>query len=126
MHGNFQGDVVTDRIDFSQMPKRLPGRRVKHRMKRNSMRLYNKEGVGLRVETVIKYRCLRDPDVNGKQPAWPIQSVRKPEIPQGRLTQRPRTIVNWLTAQSGPRPGQPLRAQRLAVQRRGRWPRCGS
>ena len=53
LHGNFQGDVVTDQLDFAQMPKRLPGRRVKHRMKRNWMKLYNKEGVGLRVETVI-------------------------------------------------------------------------
>jgi hypothetical protein len=53
VHGNFQGDVVTDQVDFSQMPKRLPGRRVKHRMKRNWMKLYNKEGVVLRVETVI-------------------------------------------------------------------------
>lgn len=35
------------------MPKRLPGRRVKHRMKRNWMKMYNKEGVVLRVETVI-------------------------------------------------------------------------
>ena len=52
-HGNFQGDVVTDQVDFSQMPKRLPGRRVKHRMKRNWMKMYNKEGVVLRVETVI-------------------------------------------------------------------------
>jgi hypothetical protein len=53
MHGNFQGDVVTDQVDFSQMPKRLPGRRVKHRMKRHWLKLYNKEGVVLRVETVI-------------------------------------------------------------------------
>jgi len=53
VHGNFQGDVVTDQIDFSQMPKRLPGRRVKHRMKRNWLKMYNKEGAVLRVETVI-------------------------------------------------------------------------
>ena len=53
VHGNFQGDVVTDQIDFGQMPKRLPGRRVKHRMKRNWMKMYNKEGAVLRVETVI-------------------------------------------------------------------------
>jgi hypothetical protein len=53
VHGNFQGDVVTDQVDFSQMPKRLPGRRVKHRMKRNWMKMYNKEGAVLRVETVI-------------------------------------------------------------------------
>jgi len=51
--GHFLGDVVTDQVDFSQMPKRLPGRRVKHRMKRNWMKMYNKEGVVLRVETVI-------------------------------------------------------------------------
>jgi len=53
LNGNFLGDVVTDQLDFGQMPKRLPGRRVKHRMKRNWMKLYNKEGVVLRVETVI-------------------------------------------------------------------------
>jgi len=51
--GQFLGDVVTDQVDFSQMPKRLPGRRVKHRMKRNWMKMYNKEGAVLRVETVI-------------------------------------------------------------------------
>ena len=33
--------------------KRLPGRRGKHRMKRNWMKLYNTEGAVLRVETVI-------------------------------------------------------------------------
>jgi hypothetical protein len=53
VHGNFQGDVVTDQVDFSQMPKRLPGRRVKHRMKQNWLKMYNKAGVVLRVETVI-------------------------------------------------------------------------
>ena len=53
LSGNFLGDVVTDQIDFRQMPKRLPGRRVKHRMKRNWMKMYNKEGAVLRVETVI-------------------------------------------------------------------------
>ena len=53
LNGNFLGDVVTDQLDFGQMPKRLPGRRVKHRMKRNWMKLYDKAGVVLRVETVI-------------------------------------------------------------------------
>ena len=52
VHGNVQGDVVTDQLDCAQMPKRLPGRRVKHRMKRNWMKLDTKEGVVLRVETV--------------------------------------------------------------------------
>ena len=52
LSGHFLGEVVTDQLDFSQMPKRLSGRHVKHRMKRNWMKMYNKEGVGLRVETV--------------------------------------------------------------------------
>jgi hypothetical protein len=30
LNGNFQGDLVTDQLDFSQLPRRLPGRRVKH------------------------------------------------------------------------------------------------
>jgi hypothetical protein len=53
LNGNFQGDLVTDQLDFSKLPRRLPGRRVKHRMKRNWIKMYNKEGSALRVETVI-------------------------------------------------------------------------
>jgi hypothetical protein len=53
LHGNFQGDLVTDQLDFSQLPRRLPGRRVKHRMKRNWIKMYSKEGSVLRVETLI-------------------------------------------------------------------------
>ena len=53
VHGNLQGDVAPDQIAFSQMPKRLPGRRVKHRMKRNWMKMDNKEGAVRRVATVI-------------------------------------------------------------------------
>jgi hypothetical protein len=49
----FQGDLVTDQLDFSRLPRRLPGRRVKHRMKRNWIRMYNQDGSVLRVETVI-------------------------------------------------------------------------
>jgi hypothetical protein len=46
LHGNFQGEVTTDR-------KRRPqGVRVKHRMKGNSLKLYDKWSV-LRVETTI-------------------------------------------------------------------------
>ncbi|MCL0096460.1 hypothetical protein M1N66_02500 [Thermodesulfovibrionales bacterium] len=46
LHGNFQGDVITDR-------KRRPeGRRVKHRMKSNSLKMYNSGNV-LRLETTI-------------------------------------------------------------------------
>jgi len=52
LHGTFLGDIVTDQLDFGQMPKRLRGRRVNHWMKRTWMTLSDKEGVVLRVETV--------------------------------------------------------------------------
>ena len=46
LHGNFKGEVITDR------KKRPEGRRVKHRMKRNSLKMYDKWSV-LRLETTI-------------------------------------------------------------------------
>jgi hypothetical protein len=45
-HGNFQGEVTTD------LKRRPEGRRVKHRMKRNSIKMYDK-GSALRIETTI-------------------------------------------------------------------------
>jgi hypothetical protein len=51
-HGKFEGEVVTDQ--FKQALRgRLPGHRVKHRMKQNWLKMYNKAGLVLRVETVI-------------------------------------------------------------------------
>ncbi len=51
-HGKFEGEVVTDQFDHG-FNGRLPGRRVKHRMKRNWLKMYEKAGWMLRVETVI-------------------------------------------------------------------------
>jgi hypothetical protein len=48
LHGNFQGEVLTD-----LKKKRCPGARVKHRMKDNWLKMYDKFGLLLRVETVI-------------------------------------------------------------------------
>lgn len=68
LHGNFQGDVTTDR-------KRRPeGRRVKHRMKSNSLKMYNAAHV-LRVETTInnpsEFRVLRTiPTRTGHSLRW--------------------------------------------------------
>ncbi|MGQ0570978.1 MAG: hypothetical protein ACT4P5_15865, partial [Armatimonadota bacterium] len=50
--GHFQGEVVTDRFD-PPLRGRLPGCRVKHRMKQNWLKMYNKAGFVLRVETVL-------------------------------------------------------------------------
>jgi hypothetical protein len=49
LSGNFQGEVLTD------LKKRLPGTRVKHRMKQNWIKMYDKFGVLLRIETVINH-----------------------------------------------------------------------
>jgi hypothetical protein len=48
LNGNFQGEVLTD-----LKKKRCPGARVKHRMKDNWLKMYDKFGLILRVETVI-------------------------------------------------------------------------
>jgi hypothetical protein len=50
MHGNFQGDVTSR---YKKDEKRFPGARIKHQVKRNALKMYNKEGSCLRVETVI-------------------------------------------------------------------------
>ena len=47
LHGNFQGEVLND------VKRRLPGSRVKHRVNRNWIKMYDKFGVVLRIETVI-------------------------------------------------------------------------
>jgi hypothetical protein len=46
-HGCFQGEVVSD------LKRRAEGTRIKHRLKRNWIKMYDKEGSVLRVETVI-------------------------------------------------------------------------
>ena len=50
--GHFLGEVVTDHKEFP-LHGRLPGCRVKHRMKGNWIKMYDKDGLVLRVETVI-------------------------------------------------------------------------
>ena len=49
--GNFGGEVVSDMTD--RCKRRLPGTRVKHRAKMNWIKMYDKAGSVLRVETVI-------------------------------------------------------------------------
>lgn len=49
LNGNFQGEVL------NSMKKRWPGARVKHRMKANWIKMYDKHGCVLRIETVINH-----------------------------------------------------------------------
>jgi len=46
-HGNFEGEVVSD------LKRRPEGTRIKHRLNRNWIKMYDKQGSVLRVETVI-------------------------------------------------------------------------
>jgi hypothetical protein len=46
-HGNFTGEVVSD------LKRRPEGTRIKHRLKHNWIKMYDKQGSVLRVETVI-------------------------------------------------------------------------
>jgi len=48
LHANFAGEVLTD-----CKKGRLPGTRIKHRMKNNWLKMYDKFGQILRIETVI-------------------------------------------------------------------------
>lgn len=50
LHGRFAGEVLTD-----MKQKRYPGARVKHRMKENWIKMYDKFGCVLRIETVINH-----------------------------------------------------------------------
>jgi hypothetical protein len=47
LNGNFLGEAL------SELKKRWPGARIKHRIKANWMKMYDKYGVVLRIETVI-------------------------------------------------------------------------
>ena len=51
LHGNFQGEIGNDLTDYCK--RRLPGVRIKHRVKRNWIKMYDKAGSVLRIEMVI-------------------------------------------------------------------------
>jgi hypothetical protein len=69
LRGSFQGEVTTDLVELSKM--RIPGARIKHRVKENWLKMYDKAGLVLRVETVInnpgEFRVRRRVRRNGKQ-----------------------------------------------------------
>lgn len=68
LHGNFQGEVQNH---FKV--EREPGARVKHRMKGNWLKMYDKFGLILRVETVInqprEFRVFRE-GIRKGEPQW--------------------------------------------------------
>lgn len=66
IHGRFNGQVVSD------LGNRAEGLRVKHRVNNNSIKMYDKEGSVLRVETTInqarEFRVYRTPEGRPKAP----------------------------------------------------------
>jgi hypothetical protein len=64
LHPSFAGEVLTD------CKRRIPGYRVKHRMKQNWIKSYDKFGVILRIETVInqprEFRVFREGTRKGR------------------------------------------------------------
>jgi hypothetical protein len=65
LHGNFTGEVHT------HYKKRWPGARVKHRIGHNGIKMYDKHGIVLRIETVINrpyaFKVRRRGKRDGKQ-----------------------------------------------------------
>ena len=69
LHPSFKGEVIT-----SDKWRRQEGRRVKHRVKRNSIKMYDKHSV-LRIETTINnpgdFKVLKSVDTkHGQSPRW--------------------------------------------------------
>lgn len=77
--GQFRGEVVSDITDHFK--KRLPGTRIKHRAKMNWIKMYDKAGSVLRVETVIN-----EPDAF---------KVRK------RVRREGRQVTEWVPMRKG-------------------------
>lgn len=74
VHGNFQGEVTTD------VRHRPEGTRIKHRLNRNSIKMYDKQGSVLRVETTInnpkEFQVYR-PKQNDPEGEWDWRTLRK-------------------------------------------------
>src|SRR3982751_3328965 len=69
LHGKFEGEIVSDLS--SLVCRRTGGSRIKHRVKENWLKMYDKSGLVLRVETVInnpeEFRVRKQVLRNGKQ-----------------------------------------------------------
>jgi hypothetical protein len=78
LRGSFEGEIVSGLSDFNG---RMPGCRIKHRVKENWIKMYDKSGLVLRVETVIN-----NPEEF---------RVRK------KVTRKGKTTVEWVPMRKG-------------------------
>jgi len=80
LNGHFLGEIISDMKD-GVWRRRLPGARIKHRVKENWLKMYNKDGSVLRVEMVIN-----NPEEF---------KVRK------KVTRKNRRVVEWVPMRKG-------------------------
>lgn len=106
VHGRFQGQVVSD------LKRRPEGLRVKHRLNRNSVKMYDKQGSVLRIETTITdsrdlkvYRASEtDP---GGEKSWRILRKAVADLPRrAKISQAANT--RYLTALAEAETSTPL------------------
>jgi hypothetical protein len=119
VHGCFQGQVTTD------LRQRPEGVRIKHQMNRNAVKMYDKQGSVLRVETTINdarglktYRP-KEGDEQGPK-AW--RKMRKGVADLRRRAELSQASnERYLAALGGVESEQPLGALAQPVCRRVRW-----
>ena len=106
LNGNFQGEVLSD-----TKKKRHPGARVKHRMKENWLKMYDKFGLILRVETVInqprEFRVFREGIRKGEaQMVWAPMNKGVANLPEYQRHARAANerYLNALSVVDNPRP----------------------
>lgn len=96
LRGNFEGEIVSDISNFAG---RIPGCRIKHRVKENWLKMYDKSGLVLRVETVIN-----NPEEF---------KVRK------KVTRKGKSKVEWVAMRKGV--GYLFRYQQVSLQANSRY-----
>jgi hypothetical protein len=121
VHGNFQGEVVTD------IKRRAEGVRIRHRLNRNWIKMYDKSGSVLRVETTINdardIRVFRPKEdrADGPKRWYPL---RKGVSDLYRRTQVCQAAnERYLEAMASVEPGVSLRELAEPLCRRVRWKR---
>jgi hypothetical protein len=121
VNGNFQGQVVTD------IKHRPEGVRIRHRLNRNSVKMYDKSGSVLRVETTIHdardMKVYRAPEgrPDGRKRWYPLRKgvsdlYRRTQVCQAANEQ-------YLEAMASVEPGVSLRELAEPLCRRARWKR---
>jgi len=122
LHGNFQGEVLTD-----CKKKRQPGARVKHRVKENWLKMYDKFGLILRVETVVnqprEFRVRRRATRNGRrQMVWRPMNKGVSNLPSYQRVSRAANgrYLDALSGVADPAPAYRRVAHLTESKRRGR------